>query len=65
MDEKQLSDLIDQKIKEWEAQQQVQTNGYEYKRSFNAMMQCIGRDILQKSVGDTAGVVHRSVNFHS
>jgi hypothetical protein len=51
MNEKELKDQIDQKIKEWKESQKGQTDGYEYERSFNEMMQHIGREILQESVG--------------
>jgi hypothetical protein len=51
MNEKELKDQIDQKIKEWKESQNGQTDGYEYERSFNEMMQNIGREILQESVG--------------
>lgn len=51
MDEKQLSDLIDQKIKQWQVKQQGQADGYEYERTFNDMMQNIGQEILQDSIG--------------
>ena len=51
MDEQQLSDLIDHKIRQWQAKQQGQTDGYEYERTFNDMMQNIGQEILQESIG--------------
>lgn len=51
MDEQQLSDLIDQKIKQWKESQQGQSDGYEYERSFNDLMQTVGQNILQQSVG--------------
>jgi hypothetical protein len=52
MNEKSLSDLIDQKINEWKKSQENQTDGYEYERSFSEMMQNIGKQILQDSVGE-------------
>lgn len=51
MHENQLNELISQKIKEWKISQQGQTDGYTYEKSFDSMMQSIGRDILQESVG--------------
>jgi hypothetical protein len=51
MEEKQLSELIMQKIKEWKESQKGQTDGYEYERTFDVMMQNIGKDVLQESVG--------------
>ena len=51
MNENQLNDIIDQKIIEWKESQNGQTDGYEYERSFTEMMQNIGREILQESVG--------------
>ena len=52
MNEKQLNDRIDQKINEWKESQKGQTDGYEFERSFSEMMQTIGREILQDSVGN-------------
>jgi hypothetical protein len=52
MDEKQLSELIMKKINEWKSSQQSQTDGYEYEHSFDIMMQSIGKEILQESVGE-------------
>jgi hypothetical protein len=51
MDENLLRDLITEKIKQWHQSQQGQRDGYEYERSFNEMMQSIGKDILQQSIG--------------
>ena len=51
MEEKQLSELIMQKISEWKESQKGQTDGYEYERSFDFMMQSIGKEILQESMG--------------
>lgn len=52
MDEKQLSDLIDEKIKSWKESQKGQTDGYEYESTFNEMVQYIGKNILQQSIGE-------------
>lgn len=51
MDEKKLTELIMKKILHWNESQEGQTSGYEYERSFDVMMQSIGKDILQESVG--------------
>ena len=51
MEEKQLSEMIAKKIKQWETIQQGQKDGYEYERSFSEMMKSIGQDILQESIG--------------
>lgn len=51
MDEKQLSELIAQEIKKWQESQKGQRDGYEYEKTFNDMMQSVGLNILQKSVG--------------
>ncbi len=55
MDESLLSELITRKIKQWHQSQQGQTDGYEYERSFNEMIQSIGKDILQQSIGTLPG----------
>lgn len=51
MDEKQLSEIIAQKIAEWKQSQEGQKDGYEYEKTFDKMMQEIGKSILQESIG--------------
>jgi hypothetical protein len=63
MSEQTLIELIDKKIKQWKDGQQCQTDGYEYERSFDEMMQAIGREILQESVGEIPKNKNLKKNF--
>lgn len=40
------------KIQHWQESQVGQKSGYEYEKSFNELMQEIGKEILENSVGD-------------
>ncbi len=46
-----LEGLLMERITKWQESQQGQTSAYEYERSFSEMMQGLGREILQASVG--------------
>lgn len=63
MEEKQLSEIIAEKIKQWQQSQQGQTDGYEYERTLNVMMQSIGQDILQQSIGPLPSTKRLKKNF--
>lgn len=52
MNDKELSELIMKKIKDWQISQENQTDGYEYERSLHTVVQSIGKDILQASIGE-------------
>ena len=52
MNDKELSDLIMQKIADWRRSQEGQTDGYEYERSLVGVVQSIGTDIMQSSIGE-------------
>lgn len=45
-------EAIKAEIKSWEKSQKNQVDGYEYERSFSEMMQKVGQQILQESMGD-------------
>lgn len=52
METKSLEQKIQESINQWKLSQLHQTDGYEYEKSFNEMMQRIGKDILQESLGE-------------
>lgn len=52
MNDKELSELIMKKIKDWQTSQENQTDGYEYERSLHAVVQSLGNDIMQASIGE-------------
>ena len=51
MDEKALTEIIMQKIRQWYSSQEGQTDGYIYEDTFVKMIDEIGTDILQASIG--------------
>jgi hypothetical protein len=51
MDEKALTEIIMQKIRQWYSSQEGQTDGYIYEDTFVKMIDEIGIDILQASIG--------------
>ena len=51
MDEKALTELIMQKIRQWYSSQEGQTDGYIYEETLVKMVDEIGADILQASIG--------------
>lgn len=51
MDEKALTEIIMQKIRQWYSSQEDQTDGYIYEDTFVKMIDEIGTDILQASIG--------------
>ena len=51
MDEKALSELIMQKIRQWHTSQEDQSDGYNYEESLVKMVDEIGADILKASIG--------------
>lgn len=51
MDEKALTEIIMQKIGQWYTCQKDQTDGYIYEDTFVKMIDEIGTDILQASIG--------------
>lgn len=51
MDEKALTEIIMQKIRQWYTSQEGQTDGYIYEDTFVKMIDEIGADILQSSIG--------------
>lgn len=42
---------FEQAVEQWKVNQQGQTSGYEYERSFVEMWQKLGTQVLQNSVG--------------
>jgi len=44
--------LLMDKIQTWQQSQSGQTSSYEYEKSFHDLMQDLGREILQSSVGE-------------
>jgi len=51
MDEKALTEIIMQKIRQWYTSQEGQTDGYIYEDTFVKMIDEIGTDILKASIG--------------
>ena len=51
MDEKVLTEIIMQKIRQWYTSQEGQTDGYIYEDTFVKMIDEIGTDILKASIG--------------
>ena len=51
MDEKALTEMIMQKIRQWYSSQEGQTDGYIYEETLVKMVDEIGADILQASIG--------------
>ena len=51
MDEKALTEMIMQKIRQWYSSQEGQTDGYIYEETLVKMVDEIGANILQASIG--------------
>ena len=51
MDEKALTEIIMEKIRQWHTSQEGQTDGYIYEDTFVKMIDEIGADILKASIG--------------
>lgn len=51
MEEKQIAGMIMEKYHQWKQNQQGQTNGYEFERSFDVMWREMGQQIMQEGVG--------------
>jgi hypothetical protein len=52
MEEKQIADMIMERYQQWKQNQQGQTNGYEFERSFDVMWREMGQQIMQEGVGE-------------
>jgi len=51
MDEEELTELIRYKIRQWKENQKGKTDGYDYEASLVQMVDEIGREIFQESIG--------------
>jgi hypothetical protein len=52
MEEKQIASMIMEGYQQWKQNQQGQTSGYEFERSFDEMWREMGRKIMQEGVGE-------------
>lgn len=55
MDEQQLSELIKKEVSAWFLNQQNQTDGYEYEKTFVECWRSVGQKVLQQSMGKIPG----------
>lgn len=51
MDEEELTELIRSKIRQWKQSQEGITDGYDYEASLVKMVDEIGKEIFQESIG--------------
>lgn len=55
MTDRDITNFLLSKYKEWRTCQEGQKDGYEYEQSFSEMWQKLGNALLQESIGELPG----------